>query len=297
LSSEITLPVPFQSFESAREAILCDNRRVIKKTPLSGGDINRAYKLTLTDGTFLFLKENSKSNLSFFTAEFQALVQMSKVGEIGIVTPLAYGLEGENAFLILPWLESAPEAPDYWKAFGRSFAHFHLSGRGDKYGYYRDNYIGSTAQPNCWKNSWVDFFREERLEYQVRMAAELLKGNLSRSFIRLLDRLDNYLPEPAFPSLLHGDLWSGNIHTGPDGQAWLIDPAAYYGHPEADLAMTELFGSQPEAFYRSYGEVNPIDKEYGERRDIYNLYHLLNHLNMFGLSYLGSVKAILQRYI
>ena len=113
---------------------------------------------------------------------------------------------------------------------------------------------------------------------------------------KLLDHLEAYLPEPGFPSLLHGDLWGGNYIVGNDGEAWLIDPAAYVGHYEADLAMTELFGGFPQRFYHAYSEVNPIDAGYGERRDLYNLYHLLNHLNLFGGSYFGAVRRVLHAY-
>ena len=112
----------------------------------------------------------------------------------------------------------------------------------------------------------------------------------------MMERLDFYLPEPEFPSLLHGDLWNGNAVCGPDGKAWILDPAAYVGHFEAELAMTELFGGFPSAFYAADNEVNPIDGGYRDRRDLYNLYHLLNHLNLFGGAYLISVQRILDRY-
>ena len=108
--------------------------------------------------------------------------------------------------------------------------------------------------------------------------------------------LDRYLVEPEKPSLVHGDLWSGNFITGSDGQAWLIDPAVYVGHAEADLAMTELFGGFHPRFYAAYREVNPLQPGYEQRRDLYNLYHLLNHLNLFGRGYLSSVLRILSRY-
>ena len=119
---------------------------------------------------------------------------------------------------------------------------------------------------------------------------------MRKRITRLLDRLEDFLVEPAHPFLLHGDLWSGNYITGNDGQAWLIDPAVYVGHAEADLAMTELFGGFAPAFYSAYGQVNPLQPGYEQRRDLYNLYHLLNHLNLFGGGYLSAVLRILNRY-
>lgn len=162
-----------------------------------------------------------------------------------------------------------------------------------KYGFVADNYIGAAIQINTPKKSWVEFFRECRLLPQLRMADRYLDAGLRRKADRLLAHLDRYLREPEFPSLVHGDLWGGNVLCGSDGRAWLIDPAAYVGDFETDLAMTELFGRFPPAFYRAYQEENPVDGEYQERKPIYQLYHLLNHLNLFGRSYLGSVAAIL----
>ena len=166
------------------------------------------------------------------------------------------------------------------------------------YGFPIDNYIGSTPQINTPKDSWVDFFRECRLHPQVRMAYDA--GYLERSAMRqadsIMERLETLLPEPDHPSLLHGDLWGGNYMTGPDGKAWLIDPATYVGHREADLAMTELFGGFAPAFYSAYRSIAHVDAGYDERRDLYNLYHLLNHVNLFGYSYVGSVLHILNRF-
>ena len=143
---------------------------------------------------------------------------------------------------------------------------------------------------------WIPFFRERRLLPQLRRGEGYLDEKDRRCAEKLLARLEELLPEPEAPSLLHGDLWSGNYITGPDGRAWLIDPAAYVGHREADLAMTELFGGYPAAFYDAYREAWPLQPGYEQRREIYNLYHLLNHLNLFGPSYLGSVRQILRRY-
>ena len=162
--------------------------------------------------------------------------------------------------------------------------------------YYKDNYIGSSKQINRPSDSWVQFFRDSRLAPQFRKASSYFDSSDQKRIRYLLDHLDEYLPEPEHASVLHGDLWCGNYIIGNDGEAWLIDPAVYLGHSEADLAMTELFGGFPREFYSAYDEVNPIDREYVQRRDLYNLYHILNHLNLFGGSYLWEVKRVLRQF-
>ena len=165
------------------------------------------------------------------------------------------------------------------------------------YGFMEDNYIGSSVQKNQPMEKWIDFYRECRLLPQISMAERYLDVSVRKKVEYLLEHLDSYLREPEFPSLLHGDLWGGNMLTGPDGKAWIIDPAVYVGDFEADLAMTQLFGSLPKRFYDAYSEINSIDKHgYFERKKLYDLYHLLNHLNLFGEMYLRSVVEIIEEY-
>ena len=204
------------------------------------------------------------------------------------------------SFLMMEYMKAAAKIDGYWEVFGRELALLHRVGcshLAKRFGFPEDNYIGATPQKNAPMMNWVDFFRERRLLPQIKMAEHYFDANTRGLFTKLSDHLDNYLSEPERPSLIHGDLWSGNASTGPDGKAWIYDPAAYVGHHEAELAMTELFGKNPDEFYRAYNEVYPIDSGYKDRRDLYNLYHLLNHLNLFGGSYLGSVKGILGRYV
>ena len=157
----------------------------------------------------------------------------------------------------------------------------------DRFGWQRDNYIGSTPQQNGWRESWIAFWRERRLEPQIALA----RANGYRIEVPPVWRLlEGH--EPA-PSLLHGDLWSGNAAFLPDGAPVLFDPAVYYGDREADLAMTELFGGFPREFYSSYRKIYPLDAGYEKRKHLYNLYHLLNHLNLFGSGYLGQVERTL----
>ena len=341
------------SLEEALEKAFGRDSEIVERKRLYGGDINDAYMLRLSGGQRVFMKTNSVRNYGFFAAEEQGLNALRSAGVIGVPELLGTGTDRRQgfSFLLLEYLESAPQVPDYWEIFGRQLARLHradcnglvpapstaasacsaeaapreeslsandvsgmtgasgitgtsgmtgAAGSTDtdgtaewKYGFVADNYIGAAIQINTPKKSWVEFFRECRLLPQLRMADRYLDAGLRRKADRLLAHLDRYLREPEFPSLVHGDLWGGNVLCGSDGRAWLIDPAAYVGDFETDLAMTELFGRFPPAFYRAYQEENPVDGEYQERKPIYQLYHLLNHLNLFGRSYLGSVAAIL----
>ena len=284
------------SISEAIFALFGPSVTVVDRQRGSGGDINRAYRLELSDGARVFLKCNRPDLLAMFTAEADGLNALKVTGTIGVPEPLAAGAGNTEAFLIMEYLESAPRRPDYWETFGRELAALHRAECGSSFGFPTDNYIGSTPQQNVPMDSWVAFFRERRLIPQMKLAWGLLDERTRHNLTRVTERLDTLLPEPAFPSLIHGDLWSGNAVCGPDGKAWILDPAAYVGHFEADLAMAELFGGFPERFYRAYSEVNPIGRDYPGRRDLYNLYHLLNHLNLFGLPYLSNVSSIAKRY-
>lgn len=285
--------------------------------PVYGGDINESYRLSLSDGSAVFMKCNTVKNLSFFEAEAKGLEALRGTKTIGVPRVLGFGTEKgkKRSFLLLEYLEAAPRVKGYWEVFGRELALLHRadrqkgyfldedsqdsSGTADRFrfGFASDNYIGASPQINTPKERWIEFFRDCRLRPQFKMAEEYLDARMRRQCTALLDHLDSFLEEPEFPSLIHGDLWSGNAVCGPDGKAWILDPAAYVGHFEAELAMTELFGGFSPAFYDAYREINPYDQGYRDRRDLYNLYHMLNHLNLFGGSYLSAVRGILDRYV
>lgn len=290
------------TLEEAIAELFGNDKRITGKQQVYGGDINRSYKLTLSDGTAVFLKSNTPKNLPFFEAEAKGLEALRQTNTIGVPNVLGIGADKSMSFLLLEYLEAAPKIDGYWKVFGRELAALHRADcsqltENGSFGFFSDNYIGATPQKNTAAMSWTDFFRECRLLPQIKMAERYFDAKTRQLFVKLLDNLDSYLTEPEFPSLLHGDLWSGNAAPGPDGKAWIFDPAAYVGHYEAELAMTELFGRYPDEFYRAYSEITPIEADYRERRDLYNLYHLLNHLNLFGSSYLSSVRGILNRYV
>ncbi len=294
------------SLAEAVTALFGEGIKITGRRAVYGGDINESYRLGLSDGSSVFVKLNARRNLSFFEAEAAGLQALSETQAIGVPKVLSYGTVAESAqsFLMLEYLEPGRKVRGYWEIFGRELAMMHLfessrfTGEGEgRFGFVRDNYIGASPQKNTPKDTWISFFRDCRLLPQITAAEGYFDSGTRRQFDYLLEHLDQYLVEPERPSLIHGDLWSGNVVCGPDGKAWILDPAVYVGHFEAELAMTELFGRNPEAFYRSYSECNRIDRGYRDRKDLYNLYHLLNHLNLFGGSYYGSVVGILRRYV
>ena len=281
---------------------------------MSGGDINRAYALRLSDGGMLFMKANRKENADFFRAEAEGLEALRSAGAISVPGVIARGVDDNESFLLLEYIEEGRRSPAASEELGRRLAQLHMADTenmtvsddmpgtanlvpGGRYGFLHDNYIGAGFQCNEPAETWTEFFIERRLRPQFEKASYYWDIDERKRIDRFLDRLDRYLAEPERPSLLHGDLWAGNYMIDSSGEPWLIDPAAYVGHAEADLAMTELFGGFDRRFYDSYRETAGIDSGYADRRDIYNLYHLLNHLNLFGVSYLYSVMSIVKRYI
>lgn len=268
------------------------DKKILSMYPVSGGDINSAFQLTLVDGTQLFMKRNS---LPFFELEAKGLEAIRNTKTIRVPKVIEAGNDGEY-YLLLEWIEPGLRVSGFWETFGHELAAMHRAPGFSSFGWTSDNYIGARPQINTQSDKWIPFFRDYRLTPQFKSAQHYFDASDWKRITRLLDHLDEYLSEPSRPSLLHGDLWSGNYITGSDGKAWLIDPAVYVGHAETDLAMTELFGGFHPRFYAAYKEANPLQPGYEERRDLYNLYHLLNHLNLFGIGYLGSVREVLRKY-
>ncbi len=299
-----TLLQQFTSIEDAIASLFGSQVKITGMDRVSGGDINQAYRLALSDGTYIFMKSNKKENISFFAAEAEGLSAIAKTGMIRVPRILCGGVDegGMNcSFLLMEFIEGKKRVKDYWEAFAYQLAAMHRAGTSDFtvggiFGFSSDNFIGAGKQMNKADDSWVSFFRGCRLEPQFKKAFPFFEMEGKRKALKLLDRIDRILVEPEYPSLLHGDLWSGNVMTGRDGGAWLIDPAVYVGHAEADIAMTELFGGFPPAFYDAYREAAPMQPGYGRRRSLYHLYHLLNHLNMFGRAYLPSVMDAIEEY-
>lgn len=266
---------------------------IVQAEPVGGGCIHQALRLRTASSESYFLKQNSGKFKDIFFREADGLAALNIPG--GPVVPRVY-LVSED-YLLLEDLAPAPKKEDFWPLYGRQLAQLHLKIK-PQFGFERDNYIGANPQLNGWHVNGFDFFRDKRLRPQIRWAQD--SGRLdSRDLHRLEDlllKIPDLVPEqPA--CLLHGDLWSGNLITDQDGSPALIDPAVYYGWAEADLAMTDLFGRYPDAFYRAYCEINPLEDGYRGRFPLYNLYHLLNHLNLFGRGYLSQVREVLSRYL
>jgi len=267
-------------------------------TSISGGCINHGGRFTTSSGVY-FLKWNSLSRYpNMFATEARGLALLGQAKSIYIPDVIATGETDEHQFLLLEFIE-APGAPSksYWNDFGQQLARLHQTSAAS-YGLDHDNYIGSIQQINSPSHSWIEFFIHQRLQVQLQFAVHAghASSALQRDFETLYTKLPALLPEEK-PSLIHGDLWSGNILTHASGSPCLIDPAVYFGHREIDLAMTQLFGGFDGNFLDAYGEVFPLVPGFDKRVDLYNLYPLLVHVNLFGVGYLSSVNSILQRFI
>jgi protein-ribulosamine 3-kinase len=233
-------------------------------------------------GAARFLKLNAARYADAFAAEADGLGALRAAG-LAAPEALCHGVAGGEAFLLMEHLEMKGKAD--FAALGRMLAEAHRR-PGPRFGWQRDNYIGATPQQNAWSEDWATFWRERRLRPQLLLAA---RNGFKLPETSLDFLLEDHQPQP---SLLHGDLWSGNAGFTPSGPV-VFDPAVYYGDREADLAMTELFGGFPPQFYAAYRESFPLREGYERRKHLYNLYHLLNHLNLFGRGYLPQVEATL----
>ncbi len=263
--------------------------------PMHGGNINQAFRLELGGGRF-FVKLNRADLLAMFEAERVGLDAIRASAAIRAPRVLMTGCEGGHAYIVMEYIELGGRPVT--DRLARSLAAMHGCRR-DRFGFERDNTIGSTPQINAWHDDWVEFWRCNRLLYQLRLAEEngfdsalIDAGN--RLAESLGDFFAGYMP---CASLLHGDLWSGNQGVDAEGYPVIYDPACYYGDHEADLAMMELFGHPGERFFAVYHEHFPIDDGYPLRRDLYNLYHLLNHANLFGGSYAAQSQRLIDHLL
>lgn len=269
-------------------------------SPVAGGDINDAYRLEGRCGRVFFLKLNRIGQLDMFAAEAEGLLELAQTRVIRVPTVICYGETKSHAYLILENIQFSRGDGSSGALLGQQLAHLHrFTSNGRGYGWHRDNTIGATPQDNEWSDDWVAFLRERRFGHQLRLAASKgLNKSARDKGQRLLDGLgfyfESYMPEA---SLLHGDLWSGNVGFDSDGQPVIYDPAVYYGDRESDIAMTELFGGFSADFYTAYEQVWPLDTGYTRRRDLYKLYHILNHFNLFGAGYAAQSENIIDKLL
>ncbi len=278
------------------EEVTGETAELLSVSPVGGGDINEAYRFETTLGTY-FVKKNSSSRFpQMFEKEALGLKILADAEEIPVPEVMTCDETGEEAFLIMKYIPPGTKSTDFWETFGRRLAALHRH-TVEMFGLDHDNYIGSLHQSNRRHRSWTDFFREERLQFQVKMARDAgrIDSDTIRKFERFYQKLEDIFPvEP--PALIHGDLWGGNFIVNPEGEAVIIDPAVYYGHREMDLGMSQLFGGFHHEFYEAYNRHYPLEPGWQKRLDYCNLYPLMVHVNLFGGGYLGSVKSILKRF-
>jgi len=262
---------------------------------VSGGCINQGYCLQ-GDGLAYFVKINQASRLSMFAAEAFGLKQMAATHTIRLPEPICWGISDNYSYLVLEWLEFAQGNSLSWEKMGQKLALMHQTQGNQRFGWNENNTIGSTPQINAWTDNWADFFAQHRIGYQLQLAQKRGGSFPERTEVLLavLKCLKDHYPQP---SLVHGDLWSGNVGVTKDGEPVILDPATYYGDREVDIAMTELFGGFPAAFYRGYNEVFPLEEGYQQRKTLYNLYHILNHFNLFGGGYGTQANQMLRQII
>jgi len=270
------------------------NASLCGSTPVGGGCINATWALKTSTGRY-FVKLNDADQEAMFATEVLGLATLAAADAVRVPRPICQGTAAGRAFLVLEYLELQSGDAASATRLGHALAALHAT-TADAFGWEHDNTLGSTPQLNGWHGDWVTFWREQRLGHQLTLAARL--GHRFRDSERLLARLDTFLAghEPA-PSLLHGDLWGGNWAALPDGTPVIFDPAVYHGDRETDLAMTELFGGFDPAFLAAYREAAPLDDGYPMRRELYNLYHVLNHVNLFGGGYVGQAQRSIDRLL
>ncbi len=259
---------------------------------IAGGCINRAAVLE-GDGWAYFVKYRDLGGLEMFRAEAEGLRALGVTGTVRTPIPVCAEITARNSFLALEYVPIIKLSAAAAAMLGRHLAALHRTTQ-SRYGWHRDNTIGATPQPNTYADTWIEFLRARRLGFQLNLAADNGHRSVAVKGERLLARLESFfVGYEGKPSLLHGDLWHGNVGMAPHGEPIIFDPAVYFGDREADLAMTELFGGFPDSFYAAYREAWPLAHGYEKRRTLYNLYHVLNHLNLFGRGYLKQAEQML----
>jgi len=284
------------SIESYLKEIHDRTIKITYHADLKLGTFNHTCLIDTSVGKF-FLKHNKKDHYpAIFEKEAKGLKLIRATGAIHAPEVVFYDQTSSETFILLEYIEPSTENDEFWSNFGKTLANLHKHSN-NYFGLEYDNYIGPLYQTNSPHEQWVDFFIEERLERLVKKArdAKIIEKELVSGFDNLYPYLSNIFP-PEPPALLHGDLWEKNYIVDGENQAYVIDPAVYYGHREMDIAMTRLFGKFDDRFYEAYIEAYPLEEDWLERMDIYNLYPLLVHLHLFGQEHIKQIKKILRRF-
>jgi len=264
-----------------------------RRSGLSGGCINSAFRICDGEQCY-FVKLNSAAHQLTFEAEFSGLQELAGPGIIRVPIPITSGVAAGQAFLVTESINMGGSGDP--AQFGRQLAQLHQT-KSARFGWYRDNTIGATPQMNRQEGDWIIFLQQHRFGYQLQLVQQKCAGrgiyDLGEQLVEAIPQFfTSYRPEP---SLLHGDLWGGNYAYSDQGEAVIFDPAVYYGDREADIAMTELFGGFSPKFYAGYEEAWPLDSGYSVRKRLYNLYHVINHFNLFGGGYGSQAEGMIQQ--
>ncbi len=287
--------------DAATEAIAaacgvrCDPRSA---TAVGGGSIHRAWRLR-GEGASFFVKTNVAEAAPMFAAEGAGLAALAATGCVAVPKVVTQGEAPGQSFLVLEWQDQAPLDRASGALLGDALAKMHASPGAEDFGWPTDNFIGATVQHNEPRRAWALFFAECRLKPQLALARQRgMEPKLVERGLELAAKTPAFFVNyPPASSLLHGDLWAGNAARLPDGRPVIFDPAVYRGDRETDLAMAELFGGFPESFYAAYRAAWPLDGGYETRKNLYNLYHVLNHYNLFGASYLGQARRMIEKLL
>ena len=265
-----------------------------QRRSVGGGCINQGYAVSNGEITY-FLKLNQASEVAMFEAEALGLKEMLATASIRVPKPLSWGVAENYSYILLEWLELGSGNSNSWEEMGRKLAAMHQASSSEGFGWKINNTIGSTPQINTWTADWAEFYIKHRLGYQFQLAKR--RGGNFPLQEKLLAAIPELLTHQVQPSLVHGDLWGGNAGCTASGEPVIFDPATYFGDREVDIAMTELFGGFPAAFYKGYNEVFPLDAGYEQRKTLYNLYHILNHFNLFGGGYGSQANRMIDQIL
>lgn len=269
--------------------------RIGENHSVGGGCINASFKVADGDRCY-FIKTNHRRHANMFEAEAEGLLEMANAEAVKVPRPICYGEFDQQCYIVMEYLDLSGQGDSV--LFGQQLAAMHQQ-TVDRFGWRMDNTIGLTPQSNQQHHDWIEFWRKERLGFQLDLAANNgYGGELQKLGERLMADFPvlfaSYSPEA---SMLHGDLWTGNYAGLPDGTPVIFDPAFYYGDREAELAMTTLFGSFSRDFYAAYNEAWPLDEGYKTRRTFYNIYHIINHANLFGGAYHGQAIGMMEQVL